>query len=82
MHIPLTQFRQEILEMDDDELSLLMDCWDSRSFNHEKGTENRKDKWLLLAMRILNYMERDDVADGIDLEYYELEKQLSIRLGT
>lgn len=78
MNVPIAKFRQQVMEMNDEDLELLRDCWDARSFKPDKDTEHRQDTWLILAIRILNHMEREDVADGIDTEYAALEQQLSI----
>ena len=41
----------------------------SRHFQPEEHTMHYDDKWLILAVRMLHYMDRDDVADGLEDEF-------------
>lgn len=55
-----------------------------RTFQAEPHTEGLTDKWLILATRILGYMERDDVSDGLESEFADLraERDELSRLNT
>lgn len=43
-------------------------------FQPEPHTKGKPDKWTILAIRILSFGERDDVADGLDAEMAALTK--------
>lgn len=47
---------------------------DASSFQPELHTEFKSDKWLILTLRMLEYMERPDVAKGLEGEFEHLGK--------
>lgn len=52
---------------------------DASLFQPEPHTEDKTDKWLILALRILSYIERDDVAEGLEAEVERLRTKLKER---
>lgn len=47
-------------------------------FQREQHTIGKADQWTILAIRILNFMDREDVADGLDKEYAALEEKIAL----
>ena len=47
---------------------------DASEFQAEPYTKVRDDKWLILALRTLGYMERDDVVEGLEAEFERLQQ--------
>lgn len=43
-------------------------------FQREPHTIGKSDQWTILAIRMLAFMDREDVADGLDQEIAQLER--------
>ena len=51
-----------------------LDIMQASEFQREKHTIGQSDQWTILAIRMLAFMDREDVADGLDKEVAKLEK--------
>lgn len=48
----------------------------SSEFRRDLRTIGELDQWLILALRMLNFMDREDVADGLEEEFNKLKDRI------